>query len=452
MLSRRLQSQLGRLGADATLAGTLEAGRRLLAAMSFDFVLLDVHLPDGQGIELLADKKIPSGVSVIVMTAHGGVSGAVEAMKFGAADYLVKPFEPEEIALAMERARRARQSARLEQHRRRDSAAAEFFFGTKLAWLRTHLETILAADQRIQGVLPPVLVQGETGTGKTSIARWLHQRGPRAQGELVEVNCSALPETLAESELFGHERGAFTDARTTRMGLFEAAAGGTLFLDEITSLSLPLQAKVLTTIEDHKIRRVGGNKSIQVDARVIAASNRDLKELVSQGLFREDLFHRLDLYRIVIPPLRERGEDILKLATPLIEQVCGRHRLPVKSVSAAGQQRLLGYSWPGNVRELAHEIERAVVFGVAPELEFAHLPNGGAPSGALNAGLDWLNPEFRFPPIGFELNTAINRLMHLALQQSEGNISGAARLMGVPHDFIRYRLGRKSRKPIGTNS
>ena len=158
------------------------------------------------------------------------------------------------------------------------------------------------------------MIQGETGTGKTALARWLHEHGPRAEGELVEVNCSALPETLAESELFGHERGAFTDARTARMGLFEAAQGGTLFLDELPSLSLALQAKVLTAIEDHKIRRVGGNKPIPVDARIIAATQHDLKERAAQGLFREDLFHRLDLYRVAIPPLRDRGDDVVKLA------------------------------------------------------------------------------------------------------------------------------------------
>jgi transcriptional regulator with GAF, ATPase, and Fis domain len=179
---------------------------------------------------------------------------------------------------------------------------------------------------------------------------------------LIEVNCSALPETLAESELFGHERGAFTDARTARMGLFEAAGGGTLFLDELPSLSLGLQAKVLTAIEDRTIRRVGGNKVIATDTRVIAATNRDLRQLVEQGKFREDLFHRLDLYRIVLPPLRERGEDILKLADLLLRRLAQRHRLPVKKITPAGRQRLISYLWPGNVRELANELERAIVF------------------------------------------------------------------------------------------
>ena len=408
-----------------------------------------MNLPDGLGTELLQTKVFPAATSIIVMTAHGGVAGAVEAMRLGAADYLVKPFEAEEVPLVIERARRARQSARAEEHRREDKSKTDFFFGSKLAALQDHLEKILAADLRLRGTPPPVLIQGETGTGKSTIARWLHQRGPRAQSELVEVNCSALPEALAESELFGHERGAFTDARTARMGLFEAAGGGTLLLDEIPSLSMPLQAKVLTAIEDCRIRRVGGNKTIQVDVRIIAAANCDIKELVARGQFREDLFHRLDLYRIVIAPLRERGEDIFKLADLFSKWICQKHRLEPKSISAEGRRRLLSYSWPGNVRELAHELKTAIVFEPGADLNFAHLPcdiSGGAVTAAK---AEWLNPAFRFPAEGFQLQDAINRLMRLALEQSGSNIYAAARLLGVPHDFIRYRLGRKQRKPSG---
>src|SRR6185503_14207148 len=252
------------------------------------------------------------------------------------------------------RARRTKQAARLDEHRREADAADNFFFGRSLAVIEQQLEKILAADRRIQEALPPVLIEGETGTGKTSVARWLHRRGPRADQPLVEVNCPALPETLAESELFGHERGAFTDARTARMGLFEAAHGGTLFLDDLPTLSPALQAKVLKAIEDHRIRRLGGTQEIPVDARLIAATNQDLKQLVAAGKFREDLYHRLDLFRIQIPPLRERGSDILKLAERLIARLCQRHRLPVKNISTAGQRRLNAYAWPGNVRELAH--------------------------------------------------------------------------------------------------
>ena len=264
---------------------------------------------------------------------------------------------------------------------------------------------------------------------------------------MVEVNCSALPETLAESELFGHERGAFTDARTARMGLFEAAQGGTLFLDELPSLSLALQAKVLTAIEDRKIRRVGGNKSVGVDARIIAATQHQLKERVAQGLFREDLLHRLDLFRVTIPPLRDRGEDIVMLAEWLLRRLAHKHQLPTRRFSATGRARLLSYHWPGNVRELAHELERVLVFEEGQELHFSQLP--GSLAALPGEQPDWLKPGFALPESGFSLEEAVNRFMQLALAQSDGNVSAAARLLGVPRDFVRYRLGLKTKTTDG---
>src|SRR5262245_7656229 len=444
LLRKQLAALLEEQGADVTAVDTLQGAKRLLADLGFDFVLLDVNLPDGKGTDLFRNKSVPDNTAVIVMTADGGISGAVEAMRLGAVDYLVKPFDPAELPLVIGRARRARQSARLDEHRRSDVAEQEFFFGKSLASLKAQLEKILAADNRMQEQLPPVLIQGETGTGKTTIARWLHHRGPRAAQPLVEVNCPALPETLAESELFGHERGAFTDARVTRMGLFEAAHGGTLFLDELPSLSLPLQAKVLTVIEDRKIRRLGGNKEIQVDVRVIAATNRDLKQLAAEGQFREDLYHRLDLLRLRIPSLRERGEEIVALAERLLDRLCKRHRCPSKQISAAGKHRLLTYPWPGNVRELAHELERAIVFEEGSEFTFEHLAaptTSGAP--ATPSQTDWFNERFFFPDAGFSLEDAINRLIRHALKQSDQNVSAAARLLGVSRDYVRYRLSGK---------
>ena len=447
MLRKREAAVLEHLGAEVSSAETVAAARRLIAATAFEFAVLDVNLPDGLGTDLLKDKLLGPETSVIVVTAHGAVAGAVEAMRLGAADYLVKPFETEELPLVLERARRARQSARVEEHRRMDRTKEGFFFGDALKPLEAQLEKILAADQRMTGALSPVLIQGETGTGKTALARWIHEHGPRATAELIEVNCSALAETLAESELFGHERGAFTDARTMRMGLFEAAKGGTLFLDELPSLSLGLQAKVLTAIEDRKIRRVGGNKAIPVDTRIIAATQHDLKERAAQGLFREDLLHRLDLFRVLIPPLRDRGEDIVKLAGWFLRQLTHKHRLAARQLSATGRMRLLSYHWPGNVRELSHELERALVFEDGEELNFAQLP--GSLSALPSNQPEWLKPGFSLPDSGFSLEEAINRFMHLALAQSEGNVSAAARLLGVPRDFVRYRLGLKTKKPDG---
>ncbi len=462
LLRRRLVAFFERAGAEVTGVGDMAGARNALGSLSFDLALLDVHLPDGRGTDLLKDGTFPATTGVVVMTAEGGVNGAVEAMRLGALDYLTKPFELEELPLVFERIRRGRRTRRLEEHRQEEQAPREdeFFFGAHLAPMRAQLDRILSADARMQTGLAPVLVQGETGTGKTSVARWIHARGPRAAQALVEVNCSALPESLAESELFGHEKGAFTDARSARIGLFEAASGGTLFLDELASLSPSLQAKVLTAIEDRRIRRVGGNRTISVDARVIAASNRDLRELVGKGAFREDLYHRLDLFRLTLPPLRERRPDILPLAETLMRRAARRHRMEGRGISDEGRVRLEAYSWPGNVRELAHELERALVFEDGP-LSFTHLPGsaapplaeaGGAGSTVSGAGVpgasglaegDWFNPGFRFPGEGFSLESAIDRLVQHAVRQTGGNVSAAARLLGVSRDVVRYRLEGK---------
>lgn len=442
LLRKQLRAALERLGADVTVAGSLEAAREVLRNLSFDFALVDVNLPDGLGTDLLQQKVVPAGTGVVVMTADGGVNGAVEAIRMGALDYLVKPFETAELPLVLARAKKAKQTARLTEHRRNDAGSAEFVFGEALAAVEAQLRRILAADERVQTQLSPVLLIGETGTGKSSVARWIHQNGPRSSQAWVEVNCSALPETLAESELFGHEKGAFTDARSARMGLFEAAHGSTLFLDEIPSLSLALQAKVLMAIEDQRIRRVGGNKSIPVDVRVIAASNRDLGGLVRTGQFREDLLHRLDLFRLSLPPLRERGNDVLRMAEVLLEKLCRRHRLPQKRISEAGKKRLLGYGWPGNVRELSHELERAVVFSDETEVGFEHLPGNrsASPPTSPESKEAWLNPSFVFPDQGFSLEKAIDQLVLKAVQQAGDNVSAAARLLGVSRDIVRYRL------------
>lgn len=287
-----------------------------------------------------------------------------------------------------------------------------------------------------------ILIVGETGTGKNLVAQAIHNDSPRANEPFISANCAAFAETLLESELFGHERGAFTDARTARQGLFEAAHGGSLFLDELPSLSPALQAKVLTAIEDRKIRRLGGNRAIEVDVRLIAATNRELHAAVAAGEFREDLLHRLDLFRVNLPALRERGPDILALAEQLIASLCRQHRLPRRQITEAGRQRLLTSRWPGNVRELAHELERALVFDDAATLDFAHLSGGLTPSAphASTPANEWLNPAFMFPEQGFTLDDAMSRLVQRALKQVDSNVSHAARLLGVTRDFVRYRL------------
>lgn len=467
LFRKQIAATLERLGADVTQVGEIQAAKRLIKELHFDVAFVDVNLPDGSGIDLLKGKVFGAGTAVVIMTAEADVQGAVEAIRLGAADYLTKPFDPGELPLVINRVRKARHSNRIEEHRKKAFGGNEFFFGKAMSQVQVQLEKILAADVRVGSGLPPVLIEGETGTGKTTLARLLHQRGPRASQPIVEMNCSALPDLLAEAELFGHERGAFTDAHAQRIGLFEAADGGSLFLDELPSLSTSCQGKLLTALEDRRIRRLGSTKDIPIDVRVIAATNCDLKQRVAEGRFREDLLHRLDLFRIRIPALRERGADIITLAETLIKNTATRYRLPLKQISDLGKHRLLVYHWPGNVRELSHEIERAVVFEDGDILDFDHLLGPAAPPGSVTrpdaaspiaAGnpsapaTDWFNSAYRFPPSGFSMEEAINRVIQHALAQTDQNVSGAARLLGVTRDYVRYRLeGPKKPATAGEN-
>ena len=445
LLRRRLAAHLHNLGAEVTETTTLEKTRRALTELRFDFALIDLHLPDGEALELLRSGAFSENTGVVVMTAYGGIKKAVEAMRLGAGDYLAKPFEPDALPLAFMRCREQRGGARRDEFRASELSIGntdELLFGQSLAQVREQLDRILATERRLEQRLPPVLIEGETGTGKSLLARWLHRQGPRSSRPFVTVNCAALPETLAESELFGHERGAFTDAKTARIGLFEAAEGGTLFLDEIGALAAATQAKVLTAVEDHAIRRLGASKEVKTDVRLIAATNRPLLDLVEKGSFREDLYHRLHLLHLTLPPLRERGPDIIALAGHLLERITRRHRLKGVFISPQGAARLLAQRWPGNARELAHEIEREVIFGRGTELDFAHL---GDPPPAVPAG--WRNPSWHLPESGFSIEAVVNDLVDEALRETNHNTSAAARRLGVTREFLRYRLsGGKSRE------
>ena len=440
LLRKHLVAVLEQQDADVTAIGTVDEARRVVGSLSFDFALLDLHLPDGLGTDLLKEGIFSPNTAVIVCTAEGGIKSAVEAIKNGAQDYLLKPIDSSVLPMILQKAKTSTRSARLVEHERRNpnKTGEQIYFGNALSDFKNKLEKITAVDERLGSQLPPVLIHGETGTGKTSIARWLHHNGPRRDSQLVEVNCPALPENLAESELFGHERGAFTDAKSARMGLFEAANGGTLFLDELPSLSLGIQAKILKTIEDRSIRRLGGNREIEVDVRIIAASNQDLGQAVKKGKFRDDLHHRLSLFLLTIPPLRDRGGDILKLAKHLLEKLCQRHQVKTKPISTKGQARLLSHPWRGNVRELNHELERTIVFEDGDEWEFLSLPASNEKNNNGNNN-ELINEKFNFPKEGFSLEETIGRIIQHAITQSGGNVSAAARLLDVPRDYIRYR-------------
>ena len=442
-LSKRLIAQLEGANAEVTSCSCIKEAKEALKSFSYDIALMDLNLPDGESLELLRDQKIPSNTLVILMTAEGGIQSVVEAMRLGASDYLSKPFDIEEIPLLFLKAEKNRNNQRLIQHsleKRREKTANLYFegsFGDDLMQLRKVTEV----DQRLATNLPPILIDGPTGSGKSTYARWIHDNGPRQDAPFVAINCSAIPNNLIESELFGHEKGAFTDAKNARIGLFEAADQGTLFLDEIASLSLDAQAKLLLAIENQIIRRVGGSKEIKIDVRIIGAANQDLREMIKAGSFREDLFHRLDLLRIQIPPLSSRGKDIAGLANHLLVSLAGKYNFPIPNISIESQKSLLSNSWTGNARELIHELERSLI-----------LTEPGKPLQIKTQDLsqpkfnceDWLNESFCFPKNGFDLENEIIRLIELAISQANGNISEAARLLGVSRDYIRYRLQKKS--------
>lgn len=435
VLSRRLASYLESRGLEPATAKNLAEARRLLAVEHYDFVLVDLHLPDGLGLTLLRERQIPETTIVVVMTAFGGIPDAVEAMRLGAGDFLAKPFELEAVPLVLLRCRNARHSARREETRGAGGAGEpELFFGESLATVRAQLDQMLVAERRAAGPLPPLMIEGETGTGKSVLARWVHREGPRAGRPFVSINCAALPEQLAESELFGHERGAFTDAKQARVGLFEAADGGTLFLDEVGSLTLQTQAKLLTAVEEGVVRRLGGSRTSPVDVRLIVASNTPLAELVERKLFREDLYFRLHLLHVTLPPLRERGGDVVELARRILERTASRYRLGGLTISPEGEARLRAQPWRGNVRELAHVIERAVILNPGKVITFDALGSVVAPG----ERCDWLNPAWKLPEGGFSIEGAIGQLIELALNETGGNISAAARRLGVTREYIRY--------------
>lgn len=460
-LCRFLEDQ----GAETWPAASLDEARNLLAGQSFDYALLDINLPDGNSLDLFAEPGFPETTIVVVMTGQGGIASAIKAIKAGARDYLSKPVEPEALPHLFQRLAREDSRQRIDQFQREDKSRqhSSLFLGRRLEAIQHQLDKILKADQRLANALPPVLIEGETGTGKSTLARWLHQNGPRAAADFIEINCSTLPESMAESELFGHEKGAFTDARSERMGLFEAASGGTLFLDEIASLPLALQAKVLTAIEDRRIRRLGGNRYREIDVRLITASLVPLRDLVQQGNFREDLFHRLHLLTLQIPPLREFPEDLPELADHILLGLRKRYHQPGLQLTPTAKQHLLAYSWPGNVRELMHELEREIVFADDHRIELANLPDAPAAASQPDAPAPEsvprqeaaahpapdgrqpiLNPLWQLPDQPFDFEKELHHLtlevIRQALRTEKDNVSAAARRLGVPRDFIRYRI------------
>ncbi len=357
----------------------LEA-RRALQDEPFDAVVTDLRLGDAGGLEVLADvRELRPEAETVVITGYGSVESAVEAMKRGAYDYLTKPVDPELLARILRKALERQQLRRQVDHLTRRFAEQAGL--NRIVAESPAMKAVMARLDDVAASDAPVLIEGESGTGKELMAQWIHQRSRRAAGPFVGINCGAVPETLLETELFGHVRGAFTGAHHAKKGLFEAADGGTLFLDEVGEISAAFQVKLLRTLQEGKVRRVGSVKETTVDVRLIAASNQDIARLVREGRFRQDLYYRINVVPIVLPPLRERREDILPLARSIVERLSRRMGRRVPEITPAACRLLVEYSWPGNVRELENVLERVLIFSRSDvvDAEDLHLePHGVA--------------------------------------------------------------------------
>jgi len=396
-----------------------------------DLVLLDQRLPDGDGLTLLRQiKELSPDTLVILMTAFSTVENAVAAMKHGAYHYLNKPFNLNDVSAIVEK---ALETSRLRREVRllRGSQSRDYGFDAIIGSSPAMVEAKSLLERIASSPATTVLLTGETGTGKDLVAKAIHYNSERAAKPFVNITCSALPEQLLESELFGHERGAFTDARQLKRGLLETADGGTVFLDEIGEMTPGLQAKLLRFLEERTFKRVGGLNDIRVDVRVVAATNRSLDDEVKAGRFREDLFYRLQVMPVRLPPLRERVGDIRLLVAHYIDRYNREFRKHVRGLQPAAQALLDQYRWPGNVRELRNAIERAMLLadnGLLGVEDFATLSKVTAPA------------TFRLPPEGVDLETVERQLLIQALHRAGGNQTQAGHLLGINRDQVRYRI------------
>jgi len=400
-----------------------------------DLILSDLKMPRMGGMEMLRQLRASDiETPVIVLTAHSAVDSAVEATRLGARDYLSKPFDLREISLTVEKVLQQERLRNEVRYLRGQQTGAY----NRIIGQSNPMQRLFHTLRRLERVdAPTVLVVGESGTGKDLIAHAIHEMGPRRSGPMMEVDCASLPEQLIESELFGHERGAFTDARQAKRGLFEVARGGTIFLDEIGEMSPSTQAKLLRALENRRFKRVGGVTYMDLDASVIAATNRDLSEEVKKGRFREDLFFRLNVIRIEVPALRSRREDIPLLVDHLVEKFNRDFRRNIRGISEAALQLMQAYTWPGNVRELRNVIERVIILEADEIIEADHLPAeiryGGSRPGVVGG-------TFVLPEEGVNLEEVERSLLQQAMDRTNANQSAAARLLGISRYALRYRL------------
>jgi len=412
-------------------------------ADSPDVVLLDIDLPDGSGLDVLREiKRERPEVVAIMITGNVQIDNTISALRGGAYDFIAKPLNLEELRVTIRNAIEARHLRREVQQVRKERAR-EFNFRQIVGESPAMKKMLGLAAKVAESEVSSVLLQGESGTGKDLVAKAIHYGSQRAERPFVAVNCAALPATLIESELFGYEKGAFTDAKARKEGLFEQAEGGTLLLDEIGELELSLQAKLLRVLEEGAFRRVGGLRDIPLDVRVLAASNRDLKTESEAGRFRLDLYYRLSIIQIDIPPLRERGDDVLLLSQHYIDTIGGRlkRNKRITGLSAETREVFRKYKWPGNVRELRNVIERALILEDSDQITTEYLPGGllEAPRLDSTSSHDTSN-QFVLPNEGISLDEAELSFVRQAITRSGGNQTRAAELLGISRDQLRYRL------------
>ncbi|MEE9331738.1 MAG: sigma-54 dependent transcriptional regulator [Methylophilaceae bacterium] len=441
LFARAVAKHLKKAGFDCECAGNLADARALAKQFLPDLALLDMRLPDGNGLDLIAE-LVDENIKVIVMTAYGEISDAVQAMKLGASDYLKKPIDLEELLLIIQKNEKTFElQTSLDNTKQRNSHASSHankgaeLLGSSPAMqsIREQIVRIAQLGHLVDAIPPTVLISGETGTGKDVAARLLHLSCTHKEKPFIHVDCASLPAELIESELFGHEKGAFTSAITTRPGLIEAAEDGTIFLDEIGEIPLTLQAKLLNVLERRKVRRLGSTKERNVPARIIAATNRDLHKMSNAGQFRSDLYFRLNVMNLNMPALREREDDVLLLAKHFMRLTEKRYGLPEHTLSISAEDAIQSYAWPGNVRELRHQISRAVLLSnktVVSAVDIS-LPNHVF---ELDSQLN-LNSQ-SIPT----LDASEKNMLIAALENSRNNISKAARHLGITRMKMRYRM------------
>jgi DNA-binding NtrC family response regulator len=433
-MRRLLELNLGEDGFSTLSAGDAESGLKLLRENTINLVVTDLKLPGMNGLEFLhAIKRQNAALPVVVMTAFGSVETAVEAMKAGASDYVLKPFSLGEMRMVIHKELDVHNLR--EENRSLREALGKRYSHPNIIARSAKMQEVLATVDRVAPTNSTVLLGGESGVGKDLIARAIHEKSRRASGPFIKINSTAIPENLLESELFGYEKGAFTGANASKPGKFELADKGTLFLDEIGDVPAVTQVKLLRVLQEREFERLGGTRTIKVDVRLIAATNRDLREALEQGTFREDLYYRLNVVPIDIAPLRQRKEDIPDLVNLFISRFAGDSGKPVESITPEAMQILVNYHWPGNVRELQNIIERACALAKGTVLKVDDIHLDVRPARITNGASNFL-------PEGMTLEQWEDEMIRESLRRANGNKSQAARLLGLSRNALRYRLSK----------